>query len=100
MSADAVRFLFRRPFQAREFVEQALFIVRVSLVPTLLVAIPFTVLVSFTLNILLRELGAADLWCRCGLRRGHADRSAGDRVDRGRSRRHVDVRRSGFTHDT
>ncbi len=29
--------------------------------PTLLVAIPFTVLVSFTLNILLRELGAADL---------------------------------------
>ena len=35
---------------------------RVSLAPTLLVAIPFTVLVSFTLNILLRELGAAD--CR------------------------------------
>ena len=61
MSADAVKFLFRRPFQAREFVEQAWFIVRVSLVPTLLVAIPFTVLVSFTLNILLRELGAADL---------------------------------------
>lgn len=61
MSADAVRFLFRRPFQAREFVEQAWYIVRVSLVPTLLVAIPFTVLVSFTLNILLRELGAADL---------------------------------------
>ena len=34
---------------------------RVSLVPTLLVAIPLTVLVSFTLNVLLRELGAADL---------------------------------------
>jgi phospholipid/cholesterol/gamma-HCH transport system permease protein len=31
------------------------------LAPTLLVAIPFTVLVSVTLNILLRELGAADL---------------------------------------
>ena len=61
MSADAVKFLFRRPFQGREFGEQAWFIVRVSLVPTLLVAIPFTVLVSFTLNILLRELGAADL---------------------------------------
>ena len=61
MSAEAVKFLFRRPFQAREFVEQAWFIVRVSMVPTLLVAIPFTVLVSFTLNILLRELGAADL---------------------------------------
>ena len=34
---------------------------RVAMAPTLLVAIPFTVLVSFTLNILLRELGAADL---------------------------------------
>ncbi|MGA6209154.1 MlaE family ABC transporter permease [Nocardia testacea] len=61
MTADAVKFAFRRPFQTREFFEQAWFIVRVSLVPTLLVAIPFTVLVSFTLNILLRELGAADL---------------------------------------
>ncbi|GAA3166592.1 hypothetical protein GCM10020255_052520 [Rhodococcus baikonurensis] len=34
---------------------------RVSMVPTVLVAIPFTVLVSFTINILLREIGAADL---------------------------------------
>ena len=42
MSAEAVKFLFRRPFQAREFVEQAWFIVRVSMVPTLLVAMPFT----------------------------------------------------------
>ena len=61
MSADAVKFLFRRPFQGREFLEQSWFIARVALAPTLLVAIPFTVLVSFTLNILLRELGAADL---------------------------------------
>jgi phospholipid/cholesterol/gamma-HCH transport system permease protein len=53
MSADAVRFLFRRPFQGREFVEQSWFVARVALIPTLLVAIPFTVLVSFTLNILL-----------------------------------------------
>jgi phospholipid/cholesterol/gamma-HCH transport system permease protein len=61
MSADAIRFAFKRPFQWREFLEQAWFVARVSLAPTLLVAIPFTVLVSFTLNILLRELGAADL---------------------------------------
>ena len=61
MSADAVKFVFRRPFQGREFLDQAWFIARVALGPTLLVAIPFTVLVSFTLNILLRELGAADL---------------------------------------
>src|SRR5699024_254329 len=43
------------------FLEQSWFVARVALVPTLLVAIPFTVLISFTLNILLRELGAADL---------------------------------------
>jgi phospholipid/cholesterol/gamma-HCH transport system permease protein len=61
MGADAVRFVFRRPFQWREFLEQSWFVARVAIVPTLLVAIPFTVLVSFTLNILLRELGAADL---------------------------------------
>ena len=61
MSADAVKFAFRRPFQMREFLEQSWFVARVSLAPTVLVAIPFTVLVSFTLNILLRELGAADL---------------------------------------
>ncbi|MDT5365323.1 MAG: phospholipid/cholesterol/gamma-HCH transport system permease protein, partial [Mycobacterium sp.] len=61
MGADAVRFIFVRPFQWREFLEQCWFVAKVSLAPTLLVAIPFTVLVSFTLNILLRELGAADL---------------------------------------
>lgn len=61
MSFDAVKFVFRRPFQGREFLEQSWFVAGVSLAPTLLVAIPFTVLVSFTLNILLRELGAADL---------------------------------------
>ena len=46
MSADAVRFVFRRPFQWREFLEQCWFVARVSLAPTLLVAIPFTVLVQ------------------------------------------------------
>lgn len=50
-----------RPFQWREFVLQSWFIVRVALVPTLLVALPFTVLVVFTLNVLLVEFGAADL---------------------------------------
>jgi phospholipid/cholesterol/gamma-HCH transport system permease protein len=61
MSGDTFRAIFRRPFQFREFLEQTWMIARVSLVPTLLVAIPFTVLVAFTLNILLREIGAADL---------------------------------------
>ena len=66
MSLDTFVKIFRRPFQFREFLDQTWMIARVSLVPTLLVAIPFTVLVAFTLNILLREIGAADL-----SRRGH-----------------------------
>ena len=61
MSLDTFRKTFRRPFQFREFLDQTWMIARVSLVPTFLVAIPFTVLVAFTLNILLREIGAADL---------------------------------------
>lgn len=61
MSLETFRAVFRRPFQGREFLDQTWMIAQVSLVPTLLVAIPFTVLVAFTLNILLREIGAADL---------------------------------------
>ena len=61
MMMDTGRAAFRRPFQLGEFLEQTWMIARVSLVPTLLVSIPFTVLVAFTLNILLREIGAADL---------------------------------------
>ena len=61
MSRETFRLMFRRPFQWGEFLEQTWMIAGVSLVPTLLVSIPFTVLVAFTLNILLREIGAADL---------------------------------------
>src|SRR5438270_5183543 len=61
MALETFREAFHRPFQFREFLDQTWMIARVSLVPTLLVAIPFTVLVAFTLNILLREIGAADL---------------------------------------
>ncbi|MDQ2723520.1 MAG: ABC transporter permease [Actinomycetota bacterium] len=61
MTLDVLRFTVRRPFQWAEFVDQCWFIARVSMAPTVLVALPFTVLVSFTLNILLKEIGAADL---------------------------------------
>ncbi|UEA61469.1 ABC transporter permease [Gordonia otitidis] len=61
MTLDTFRYTFARPVQYREFVDQVWFIARVSTFPTVLVAIPFTVLVTFILNILLRELGAADL---------------------------------------
>src|ERR1700704_5676560 len=46
MSLDTFVKIFRRPFQFREFLEQTWMIARVSLIPTLLVAIPFTVLVA------------------------------------------------------
>ena len=61
MSLETFRATFRRPFQFGEFLDQTWMIARVSIIPTLMISIPFTVLVAFTLNILLRELGAADL---------------------------------------
>ena len=61
MTLDTFVKIFRRPFQLREFLEQTWMIARVAIIPTLLISIPFTVLVAFTLNILLREIGAADL---------------------------------------
>ncbi|MHA4850566.1 MlaE family ABC transporter permease [Rhodococcus sp. MSC1_016] len=61
MSADAFRGMMVWPFQWREFISQCWFIVRVSLLPTLLVALPFTALISFTFNILAAEFGSSDV---------------------------------------
>ena len=55
------RALFRRPFQWRELIQQCWFIMRVALLPTIMVSIPLTVLLIFTLNVLLAQFGAADL---------------------------------------
>jgi phospholipid/cholesterol/gamma-HCH transport system permease protein len=60
MALDTLVCIPRRPFAWREFLEQSWFVARVSLVPTLMLAIPFTVLLIFTFNILLLEFGAAD----------------------------------------
>lgn len=60
MALDVVVLIPRRPFAWREFVLQSFFVARVSLLPTLMLAIPFTVLMIFTFNILLVEFGAAD----------------------------------------
>jgi len=61
MAADTVVAIGKRPFATREFILQCWFVARVSIVPTLMLSIPFTVLTVFILNILLVELGAADL---------------------------------------
>ncbi|MUL65949.1 ABC transporter permease [Mycobacterium sp. CBMA 234] len=60
MMLDTFALIPKRPFAWREFLLQSWFVARVSLVPTLLLAIPFTVLLIFTFNILLVEFGAAD----------------------------------------
>ena len=50
--------LFRRPFQFREFIEQAWFIASVTILPTALVAIPFGAVVSLQTGSLIKQLGA------------------------------------------
>ena len=60
MVVETLILLFKPPFAWREFLLQSWFVARVSLVPTIMLAIPFTVLAVFVLNILLVEFGAAD----------------------------------------
>lgn len=58
---DSCASVFRRPFPLGEFVEQTVFIARVSIVPVIFVTIPFTVVIQFFLGQLLAEIGAIDL---------------------------------------
>ncbi len=60
MALDVLVLIPRKPFAWREFVDQSWFVARVSLLPTLMLAVPYSVLVVFTFNILLLEFGAAD----------------------------------------
>src|SRR6201995_881857 len=53
--------LFRPPFQWREFILQCWFIMKVAILPTMAVSVPVTVLFIFTFNILLIQVGAADI---------------------------------------
>jgi len=51
----------RPPFAWREFFLQVWFIARVTVVPATLLTIPFSVIVALHLNVLLADIGAADL---------------------------------------
>ncbi|QBJ95660.1 ABC transporter permease [Rhodococcus sp. ABRD24] len=55
---DVVRSTFKRPFQFKEFIEQAWFIASVTILPTALVAIPFGAVVSLQTGSLIKQLGA------------------------------------------
>jgi phospholipid/cholesterol/gamma-HCH transport system permease protein len=60
MCLDTTAMMARPPWAWREFVIQTWFVARVSCTPAILMAIPFVVLGSYTLNILLVEIGAGD----------------------------------------
>ena len=47
---DVGRGIFRRPFQFREFVQQAWFVASVTIVPTMLVTIPFGAVIALELG--------------------------------------------------
>jgi phospholipid/cholesterol/gamma-HCH transport system permease protein len=61
LTLDTLIQIFRPPIAGREFIIQTWFLARVSLLPAILLAIPFTTFVVFIVNILLMEIGAADL---------------------------------------
>jgi phospholipid/cholesterol/gamma-HCH transport system permease protein len=58
MALDVVRTVPRRPFQAREFIQQAWFVASVTILPTALVSIPFGAVIALQIGSLTRQLGA------------------------------------------
>ncbi len=55
---DVGRALPKRPFQLKEFIQQAWFVASVTIVPTALVSIPFGAVIALQLGTLTRQLGA------------------------------------------
>lgn len=58
LALDVVRGIFQRPFQLREFIEQAWFVTKVSALPTALFVIPFGATIALLLGELTRQFGA------------------------------------------
>ena len=61
MSLDTLVLMFRPPFAWREYLLQTWFVARVSMVPALMMTLPYSVILTFIFNILLTEIGAGDL---------------------------------------
>src|SRR5436190_6019637 len=55
---DVARNLSKRPFQLREFIQQAWFIASVTIIPTALVAIPFGAVIALQVGGLIKQFGA------------------------------------------
>ena len=60
MSIDTFAAMFRPPFAWHEYVLQTWFVARVSVLPALMLTLPYSVLLVFTFNILLTEFGGSD----------------------------------------
>ena len=60
MSLDTFVMMFKPPFAWREYLLQTWFVARVSVLPALMLTLPYSVLLVFTFNVLLSEFGAAD----------------------------------------
>ncbi|MDT5243100.1 MAG: phospholipid/cholesterol/gamma-HCH transport system permease protein, partial [Mycobacterium sp.] len=60
MSLDTFVQMFKPPFAWKEYVLQSWFVARVSVLPALMLTMPYSVLLVFTFNILLTEFGASD----------------------------------------
>jgi phospholipid/cholesterol/gamma-HCH transport system permease protein len=58
LALDVMRSLPKRPFQVKEFIQQAWFIASVTILPTALVSIPFGAVIALQLGTLTRQLGA------------------------------------------
>ncbi|MGI9084972.1 MAG: MlaE family ABC transporter permease [Aeromicrobium sp.] len=58
MSWDVLKLAFTTRFQGREFVEQAWFVTSVTLMPTILVSIPFGAVIALQVGSLTGQLGA------------------------------------------
>ena len=58
LAIDVFRALPKRPFQVKEFIQQAWFIASVTILPTALVSIPFGAVIALQLGTLTRQLGA------------------------------------------
>ena len=96
MSLDTFVQMFKPPFAWKEYVLQSWFVARVSVLPALMLTMPYSVLLVFTFNILLTEFGASD-FSGTGAAIGTRQPDRPDRHGAGclRRRRHRHVRRSG-----
>lgn len=61
MSALAGKAVVSGRLEWRELILQCWFLLRITILPTVLAAMPLTVLLTFTLSVLLAEFGAADI---------------------------------------